>query len=587
MAENSSNRLLYFIFAWKCLSMCSEQLDYEKQIRLLDSLRKRSKSDIFCLSNGTKELSDLPIFVSLHVNEANNGLYRRVDSDAEGASSPYGPFIYAPNQDIAKKLSPSENLICDSPSEFKVILKNPFVFPIQLRNVRLLVDEESEAECESTSLLLPPQCTNYAASLFCKPAKCGPLKVLGVAFTFMSVQINFFVDNPDGLEFQVIPSQPLLLFTGTEFDKHVHLYAGERLRLNLPFEKHSFEEFRSLNISFTVQEYESTSVERIESLIFEESLQTAIQAESTIQDFSGSLPIVIEGHSQLHAFTANILYSGGVQFWRRLEVPFHCHLQAAIKVLECHFFSGKDKLTCILSLLFENCLDEAVVLSVNDKEYCTLSNRESLRVFLTIPRLCLDEINLDGKLPFTEKQVALIRKLKNSDNDGFLDHEYEEQLYDPIKYWIKKHLLEHVSITWKTVNSNRSGTASLSLIDIDVAQADIVNYRTPLISPNVYEFSTQLGEAVKVTFSAKPFEGEVLFKLMPLVDLGEGLLAVNYEDLLLISGPLESIFRAHNRRSFTFIPISTANFVIRYELTWLKTGKTISPADFIRIRTIN
>ena len=585
MSENSSNRLLYFIFAWKCLSMCSDQLDSEEQIRLLDSLRKRSKSDVFCLSNRAKELSDLPIFISLQLSQANSGLYRTADSNGEAdsaATSPYGPFIYAPNQDIAKKLIPSDSLICDSASEFKVTLRNPFVFPIQLRNVRLIVENESEAECDSIAMLLPPQCANYTASLSCKPFNCGSIRVLGLSLTFMSVQINYFTE---ALELEVISSQPLLQFLGSEFDKHIHLYEGEQLKLDLPFEKKCDDEFRSLSITFSVQEKDSSVEERIESLIFDEPLSSAVQAEAEIQDFNGSLPIAIQGHSQLHAFTANVLYSGGGQFWRRLEVPFHCHLQPVVRVVECHFFPGKDKQTCTLSLLVENCIEEAVSLRINGKEQCTLSSRASLRFFLPIPRLCLDEIDLESKLPLNEKQVALIRKLKHSDSADFLDHEYEEELYDPIKYWTKRHLMESVSLTWSIPSSNRTGKGSLAQVPINTNQVDIVTYRTPLISPNAHQFTTRLGEPVQITFTAKEFQGTVQFKLVPLVDLGNGLLAVNFEDVLLLSGPIESIISARESRTFTFIPISTANFVIRYEVT--HDGKNVPSNDSISIRTIN
>jgi hypothetical protein len=579
MSENSSNRLLYFIFAWKCLSMSSDQLDGDEQIRLLDSLRKRSKSDVFCLSTEAKELSDLPIFVSLQLSQANSGLYSSADSNSE-SESPYGPFIYAPNQDIARKLTPSKSLTCDAFSEFKVILKNPFVFPIQLRNVRLIVDESSEAECDSISLLLPPQTSTFTASLFFKPSRCGKVRILGVSLTFMSVQINYFAGD---FEFEVILSQPLLQFSGTEFDKHIHLYEGEQLQLDLPLDKHSDNEFRSLNISFSVQEADSSVDERIESLIFEEPLSSAIKAEAVIEELSGYLPISIRGHYQLHAFTANILYTGGGQFWRKLEIPFHCHVQAVIRVLECHFFPGKNKENCTLSLLIENCTNDTASLQINGKEHCVLRSCEYLRIFLQIPRLCLDSIELSKKLPLNEKQVAAIRKLKYSDNAAFLDHEYEELIYDPIKYWIKRHLIEKVGLSWSIPSSNRSGKGSLAHASFDLNQIDMITYRTPLISPNSHEFSARLGQPVLLTFTAKDFEGEVIFKLVPLVDLGNGILAANYENVLLLCGPSESIFCGNVSRVFTFIPISTANFVIKYEIK----GSSISSNNYILIRTIN
>lgn len=585
ISENSSNRLLYFLFAWKCLSMCSGQLDSDEQIRLLDLLRKRSKSDIFCLPDGLKNFSDLPIFVSLHLNQANDGLNCSTESpgDDQGAFSPYGPFIYAPNQEIGKRLRPSTSLICNEVGEFKAIFKNPFVFPIQLRNIRLLIDG-CDAECDTVSLLIPPQTSQFTAVLQCKPSQAGSLRLSGVSLTFLSVRITYPIED---LKFTVIPSQPILRFTGSEFDKHIQVYEGEDLHFNLPLEKHLNSELRSLNVSFAIQEANAPLGDRIESLIFDVPLSTSVQAVSELANFSTSIPVLIHGHPMLQAFTANILYSGGDRFWRRLEVPFHCHLQPVLRVFECEFFPGKERSTCILSLYIGNCLEDTLSLFVNGDDYCKLTNRAATRIFLPIPRLCLDDIDLERKLPFSEKQVAMIRKLKHSDTADFLDDGYQEQLYEPLNFYIKKHLIENVKLTWKLGSSQRTGKISLARISLDPKQYKVISYHVPLVVPEHLEYTATCGEPVNVVFSAKAFDCSVEFRLIPLVDLGNGMMAVNYEDVLLLSGPLVSIIQAHEKRTFTFIPISTANFIIKYEIVDSKTGIRKPLSEVIHIKTIN
>lgn len=165
-----------------------------------------------------------------------------------------------------------------------------------------------------------------------------------------------------------------------------------------------------------------------------------------------------------------------------------------------------------------------------------------------------------------------MRKLRKPESIGFLDGDYDEFLYDPTLYWIKVHLQNNIKISWKL--EEKKGEFNLARLYIDPKYCSIVTKTEPIITCSLENCSAKIGEFIHVQFNCKLDEAKL--RLVPLVDLGNGKLAVNYENSLLISGPLESIIRRQESRIIAFIPITHANFVIKYSVVDMKTNQQAS-----------
>lgn len=569
LAENSSDRNLYYVKAWKYLALETNGIDSDDQIRIIDSLRKRAT--IESINPPVQTLS--PIFIGLQMMPLKSGLLinNATNGTASEATSPFGPFIYAPNQDVTRKLSPCTNLIMNEPAEFTMTLKNPFVAPLELEDIRLLFNDPELCTCLASSVIVPALSKSFPINIFICPRNCGIFRVTGISAKLFNLQLELKLEKP--LEYTVAPMQPLLQWSCAYTEANLVVYEGELLTLDLPLKNHSEMNIKSLSVSFTTNEAPISLEGRINLLLFERPLSETVIACSELESFDSdsiTIPTNVYGHSQLCGFIANIMYSGCSKFWRQLSIPYSCKVLPVISVKDCEFVM-QDEETCIMKVVLFNECGKQLSLRINDDSH-SISPNDSKQVNIACPRLNLDAVDLGARLALNERQVATLRKLRKPESIGFLDGDYDEFLYDPTLYWIKVHLQKNIKISWKL--EEKKGEFNLARLYIDPKYYSVITRSEPIITCSLENCSAKIGEFVNAQFNCKLEEAKL--HLVLLVDLGNGKLAVNYENSLLISGPLESIIRRQESRIIAFIPITHANFVIKYSVVDMKTNQQAS-----------
>ena len=258
LSETHSNRLLYFLYGWMYLAH-SNQKDTADQVQILENLKKKSMRDMFSLNsqNLTKNefICCLPIFVQLSLEKGNNGLFIS-EKNRDSSNTKSGPFIYNPNTTKSSNNSSNSalkedfSLISGESATFKLILSNPFVFPIVLKNIYLITDDSDNPRLsEQVSVTLPPMTKNQAVLINLIPEKRGNLKILGFCSTFMNVEIQFLINseggkvhenqgnylNLIGMSFEVIEPQPFLTCSSEELKNGLQVYEGETIETILTF----------------------------------------------------------------------------------------------------------------------------------------------------------------------------------------------------------------------------------------------------------------------------------------------------------------------------------------------------------------
>lgn len=575
LAENSPDPSLYYVYSWQYLASETSSIDSDDQIKLIDSMRKRAS--IESVTPTVQTLS--PIFVGLQMLPLSSGLLISNTSNgtASEAISPFGPFIYAPNQDVTRKLSQCSNLIMNEPVQIIITLKNPFVAPLELGKISLLFDRDDACPCTANSVVIPALSKSFPVNISILPQSCGKFNITGVSAKFSNLQLELQLDKP--LEYNVAPAQPLLQWSGSETDNELVLYEGEMLALNLPLKNHSDVSIKSLSISFTIKESSIPLEDRINLLLFERPLSETVVASSELESFDSDsikIPTTVYGHPQVCGFTANVMYSGCSKYWRQLLIPYACTVLPVISVKECGF-TVLEKETCKARLVLSNQTEQQAFVIINETSH-NFNPNEAKEIYFTIPRLNLDDLDLNSKLPCNERQIATLRKLCKPESVGFLDGDYEESLYDATLYWIKMHLQKYIKITWKIDHKN--GYFNLARLQIDPKYYSTITWTEPIVTCSIDKYSAKIGEFIEIDFVCKLEEATL--DISPLVELGNGILAVNYENALLVSGPLKSILRRREPQILTFIPITQADFVIKYHVSDMK--QSIDSSGEIRIK---
>lgn len=399
LAENSSDRNLYYIQAWKYLASEASSIDSDDQIRIIDSLRKRAT--IESINPPAQTLS--PIFVGLQMIPLKSGLLinNATNGTASEVTSPFGPFIYAPNQDVTRKLSPCTNLIMNEPVEFTLILKNPFVAPLELEDIRLLFDNPEVCSCSASSVIVPALSTSFPVNISILPRNCGNACVTGVAVKFLKIPLELKLEKP--LEYTVAPMQPLLQWSGTETEATLVFYEGELLSLDLPLKNYSEMNIKSLSVSFITNETLTPLEDRINLLLFERPLSETVMASSELESFDSdsiTIPTAVYGHYQLCGFIANILYSGCSKFWRQLSIPYSCKVVPMLSVKDCEFVL-QDEEACRMKMVLQNESGKQLSLRIND-DLLTIGPNDSKQVNVAFPRLKLDAVDLGARLALNE-----------------------------------------------------------------------------------------------------------------------------------------------------------------------------------------
>ena len=395
LSETHSNRLVYFLYGWMYLvhsNRCQEPAD---QMQIIEDLRKKSNRDMFSLSSQDGEVNSgfvcsLPIFVKLSLEKGNSGglFISEKQSNSEGS----GPFIYNPNRSKTANntgnsntnntngcfLKPDESLISGESATFKLVLSNPFVFPIVLKNIYLITDDETNDSLEEqVSITLSPMKMDQIVLINFKPKREGKLKVLGLCATFMNVEIQFLINSKGkihegtgiglnqkdnlGIELDVIESQPFLECSSDLLRDGLQLYEGESIVTLLSFTNlcnNNKNEIKMIN--FKVNEEQKVLIDsefEINEIIFENDQETTFKIEFEIKaplESPFKVPLKIFGTRTfgiglIKTATLEIFYSISLDsdkiYLRRLLYSLNVTICPIIKIDQFSFHLFKKTLT--------------------------------------------------------------------------------------------------------------------------------------------------------------------------------------------------------------------------------------------------
>ena len=612
LSETHSNRLLYFLYGWMYLAH-SNQKDTADQVQILENLKKKSMRDMFSLNsqNLTKNefICCLPIFVQLSLEKGNNGLFIS-EKNRDSSNTKSGPFIYNPNTTKSSNISSNSalkedfSLISGESATFKLILSNPFVFPIVLKNIYLITDDSDNPRLsEQVSVTLPPMTKNQAVLINLIPEKRGNLKILGFCSTFMNVEIQFLINseggkvhenqgnylNLIGMSFEVIEPQPFLTCSSEELKNGLQVYEGETIETILTFNNLNSASIISI-INFKILEEQKVSIDseiEINEIIFGNETKTTFTIES--EEFDKLLPTDCEQFKiplkiygtfngfiktgNLELFYSSCPVESSKIYWRRLNFPLIITICPIIKIDNFSFYPfikpSEESKNSVLSKFsnvknIEDCcvgsfivynLESSFTLKTRLKiDSCELDLVENIpcksakRVIFLIPRIkkTLEMKNL-RKLPLNEKKIAAVRKLRKIETDCFLDDTFEDFLYDHDQFWIKNYLIENLNIKWEMFeDQGREGIVSLAQCEIPFVYHDAIFKEHFTVRADVSEFrNVAITDEIKIDFIISPEESEIDFrlKLFPVVVLDDREVALNYDQVIKFTGCLDSIVR--------------------------------------------
>lgn len=641
LSETHSNRLLYFLYGWMYLAHSNRWQDTADQVQIIENLKKRSMRDLFSLNSLTKNefICSLPIFVQLFLEKGNNGL---LVSDKNSKNAKAGPFIYNPNAIKSAKNSSisafkeDESLISGESATFKLIMSNPFVFPIVLKNIYLITDDADNPKLsEQISITLPPMTKDRNVLINLIPEKTGHLKILGFCATFMNVEIQFLVNSEGkvldlsaesiGIPFEVLEPQPFLICSCEDLKNGLQVYEGESIETLLTLNNLSSAPVRNVNFKILEEQKISNDVEaEINEIIFGneaqstftieseefEKFSSAINGENSDQTNEFKIPLKIHGtfNNLVKTGTLELFYSSSSSaseeekvYWRRLSFALSVTICPIMKLDNFSFYPYEEskgssiiskfphvKDCCVGSFVAFN-LESSLALKAKLKiDSCEIVLVEDIpsqaakRIIFLIPRIpkTLQMKNI-RKLPLNEKKIAAVRKLRNIETDNFLDDTFEDFLYDHDKFWIKKYLIENLNITWEIFEDDkREGQVSLSQCDIPSVFHDAIfkDHFTVTVDANEFR-NIKITQEITVNFSICPEEGEKDFrlKLFPVVVLNDHEVALNFDQVIKFTGCLDSIVRGASptnpqNRKFKFYPISTATVKIIYQVVEMESG---------------
>lgn len=640
LSETHSNRLLYFLYGWMYLSHCNRWQDPSDQVQIIETLRKRSMRDMFSLNStdtgrNNEFICSLPIFNRLELETANDGLFESVDKSASQTKT---PFIYNPN---AKSLTSSSTgnsdlLLVNEAATFKLILNNPFLFPITLRNIYLLTDssDDQHQEQEHFSVTLPPMTKDRQISINFMAKSAGKIKILGFCSTFMNVEIQFLINSKGkilfneneeiGMEFKVIGSQTILKCSSEDLQKGLQIFEGESIEIPLNFQSTG----TRTKINFKIVEDTKISFDsdfEINEIILGNEKETTFKIESLpneFNDYRTVVPLKVFGtfSNLFKTGKLEIFYASASNeakdiessvYWRKLVFPLSVTISPILNIEQVSFFplpknsnfssssssilskyqDITDSSECCVGTFIISNLDSWInvkcsinVINLKHVTFEDIPAQSSKRIFFLIPRL----ERMNQKLPLSEKQIALVRKLRRPGiNDDFLDDTFQDFIYDYDNFWIKKYLIENLEIGWEMFDDQmRSGKVSLIQCEVPKIYHETIFKDNFIVQTDENEFkNVKIGQEILITIKIQPEEGkdkekekDYKLKLIPVVLLNDKKVALNFDKVIKCSGCLDSIvrgasFTAPQLRSFKFYPIATAKVKIVYHVTEIGSGK--------------
>lgn len=644
LSESHSNRLLYFLYGWMYLVHSNYRQESADQIQIIENLKKKSMRDMFSLNcqNLSKNeiVCSLPIFVQISLEKGNNGLFtseKNLSNTKLGAGA--GPFIYNPNATKTCNISANSalkedfSLISKETATFNIILSNPFVFPIVLKNIYIVTDDADNPRLsEQVSITLTPMTKNQRVLINLIPEKTGELKVLGVCATFMNVEIQFLINSEGklleneiskeriGIPFKVIEPQPFLTCSCEDLKNGLQVYEGESIETFLQFNNLSSATISMINFKILGDQKGSLDPKlEINEIIFGDEVQMTFsikieEFDKPIKSKSSNfkIPLKIYGNFNCLMKTGNLelfYSSSSVEsskiYWRRLNFQMSISICPIMKVDNFSFYplikSFENSRNSVLPKIPNNCEDFCVGSFVAYNVETSFSLRTKLeidssnlvlieeipsqsakRIIFLIPRIPKTlNIKNTRKLPLNERKIAAVRKLRKIHTDQFLDDTFEDFLYDHDQFWIKKYLIENLQIKWQMFeDQGREGHVSLAQCQIPNIYHDAIFKEHFAVRADLSEFkNVKIAEEIKINFEISPEEGEKNFrlKLFPIVVLNQREVALNFDQVIKFTGCLDSIVRkaspsSPQLRTFKFYPISTATVQIIYQVVEIETG---------------
>lgn len=643
LSESHSNRLLYFLYGWMYLVHSNNWQETADQVQIIENLKKKSMRDMFSLNSQNLSKNEfvcsLPIFVQISLEKANNGLFISEKSTSSNVKS--GPFIYNPNTTKSSNISSNsalkedKSLISGEPATFNLILSNPFVFPIVLKNIYIITDDSDNPRLsEQVSITLPPMTKNQSVLIDLIPEKVGELKVLGFCATFMNVEIQFLINSEGkvlenqistetiGIPFVVIEAQPFLTCSCEDLKYGLQVFEGESIETSLQFNNLSSAAISMIN--FKILEDQKVSLDpdlEINEIIFGNETLTTFTIETQefekaklSNQFNITLKIYGTFNGLMKTGNLELFYSSSSSenesenskiYWRQLNFPLSITICPIIKVDNFSFYpyisSNEESTNSVLSK-FPNIVEDCCVgsfvaynletsktkleIGISTNELVLIEeipSQSAKRIIFLIPRIPKTlKMKNTRKLPLNEKKIASVRKLRKIDTNQFLDDTFEDFLYDHDKFWIKKYLIENLKIKWEMFeDQGRQGQVSLAQCEIPFVYHDSIFKEHFVVRADVSEFkNVKIAEEIKINFEISPEEDEKDFrlKLFPVVVLNEREVALNFDQVIRFTGCLDSIVRKASPtspqiRTFKFYPISTATVKIIYQVIEIESGQ--------------
>lgn len=633
LSETHSNHLLYFLYGWMYLSHSNRWQDQSEQVQIIEKLKKKSTRDMFSLKTigDTGQTSDLfcclPIFNSINLEKGNDGLF----VSANVSTTITDPFIYNPNNSKIAISSSGliENnslLIADEPAKFILNLNNPFLFPITLKNIRIITDH-SEVYQDDVSIVLPPMIKNRQIPINLIVKKERKIEILGFSSNFMNVEIKFLISNAKKLNFCVIPKQAILNFSSVDFQNGLQIFEGESFQTSLNFissnskiSEITFKILEDLKFSFD-SEFEINEIifgnEKVPNTftILDEEM-TNFEYE---KEFKVPLKLFGSFNNLIKSANLEIFYSSNSPknsvYWKKLNVPLYLTIFPLFKVEQFSFFPITKK--CLNSSIFsqysnnlfnENNFDSFVggsfIISNLDSSIsvklsidilnlpCKIEIIEEIpaesskRIFFIMPKLVKTfKMKNEKKLPLNEKQIASVRKLRRPGKaEEFVDATFEDFIYDHDQFWIKSYLIDNLHINWEIIDDKkRSGLVSLIQSDIPIIYHDLIFKEHEIVQADCIEFkNAKIGQEISITFkiwgeNESKACTDYKLKIFPVVVLNDKEVGLNFDKVIRYSGCLDSFVRGVSYetpkfRKFKFYPTSTATVKIIYQAVEIDTG---------------
>ena len=629
------------------LSHTNRWQDPSDQVEIIENLKKKSMRDMFALNSletgrNNEFISSLPIFNRIELREGNVDLYESFTKDPDTS----GPFIYNPNSkgpiSSSGLIENSNLLIVGEPATFKLVLSNPFLFPINLKNIHLITDS-LEVRQDQFSITLPPMTKDRQISLNLTAKSEGEIKILGFCSTFMNVEIQFLINSNGkiltkseeiGMEFTVIPAQAILKCSSADLKTGLQIYEGESIEIPLTFTTNS----EISKINFKIFEDHKISLDcesEINEIIFGNDQDStfkiidSISGEIVDKEFNVPLKVFGSYSNLIKTGILEIFYSSKStsSYWRKLEFPLSVTIFPILRVEQVSFFPIPSDISnlessisskysgsilksdcCIGSLIISNC-DPTINVKIN----VTLSKfplypvitedipaQSTKRIFFVIPKLDKSfKMKTEKKLPLNEKQIASVRKLRKPGNsDDFLDDTFEDFIYDHDQFWIKKYLLDNLVLDWEMYDDQkRSGRVSLIHCTVPkIYHESIFNEHWTVQVVGQSEFkNVKIGQEIPISIKICPEPQEIegvdyKLKLFPVVVLNDREIGLNFDLVIRYSGCLDSVVRNASYsnpqfRNFKFYPITTATVKIIYQVIETESGKVHWCRDPIIIDT--